>query len=497
MFGFDERFAMFDTTPVDNQFILDYMPGADGNYVKVYLYGLLRCYHPEKDLSTERMSRDLNLTEDEVTAAFRYWERRGFVRRVSDNPPRWQYVSIKQTELERGWNPPDPEYEEFSRAIYDIFDGKRRLHGSELNTCFEWQEKLKLPTEVIVMLLNHMMEVKGRNFRITDAEKVAARMADENVRTVDAAEEFFTRDGLAYDGVRNILKKMNKHYPPSEAQVNMYRKWVTEWHFTPAAVEEAVKLTAGGDPNLAYLDGILKGMRRDGDPTPVGPEQILLSSRRTENLRQVLKELGRGSVNPQNLALYDRMSALYGQDVILTAARECGHSGKAPEDVLRLLESWKEKGLDTESQVDEYIRSFHEQTALIREIRRICGTDENRIGKTDRSLVSAWQTELGFSRESILEAAGAAAEAGKPMTYLDRLLKIYREKGLMTPEEIRRERETRRDPGTSAPRASGSVSAQQYRQRNYGDDVQDQLIAQQDQEIEEYLRGGNGGKPDA
>ena len=28
MFGFDERYAMFDITPVENQFILDYLPDA-------------------------------------------------------------------------------------------------------------------------------------------------------------------------------------------------------------------------------------------------------------------------------------------------------------------------------------------------------------------------------------------------------------------------------------------------------------------------------------
>ena len=83
MFGFDERFAMFDITPVENQFILEYLPGAKGDYVKVYLYGLMRCYHPEEDMSLDRMSHELNMTADEVTAAFRFWERKGLVRRMT------------------------------------------------------------------------------------------------------------------------------------------------------------------------------------------------------------------------------------------------------------------------------------------------------------------------------------------------------------------------------------------------------------------------------
>ena len=60
-FAFDEQFAMFDITPVENQFILEYLPGAKGDYVKVYLYGLLCCYHPKKEMDISSMSRELGV----------------------------------------------------------------------------------------------------------------------------------------------------------------------------------------------------------------------------------------------------------------------------------------------------------------------------------------------------------------------------------------------------------------------------------------------------
>ena len=37
--------ARREMTPVDNLFFLHYMPEADGTFVKVYLYGLMQCYH--------------------------------------------------------------------------------------------------------------------------------------------------------------------------------------------------------------------------------------------------------------------------------------------------------------------------------------------------------------------------------------------------------------------------------------------------------------------
>ena len=62
-FAFDEQFAMFDITPVENHFILEYLPGARGEYVKVYLYGLLYCYHPRKEMNISDISRELFMSE--------------------------------------------------------------------------------------------------------------------------------------------------------------------------------------------------------------------------------------------------------------------------------------------------------------------------------------------------------------------------------------------------------------------------------------------------
>lgn len=494
MFGFDTKYAMFDITPVENQFILEYLPAARGDYVKVYLYGLMRCYHSEENMNLDRMCHELNMTEDAIRAAFGYWERRRLVRRISDNPPKWQYVNIKQLNV-AGEPDPEPEYTEFSNALYEAFDKVRRLHGSELNTCFEWHEELKLPPEVIIMLLNHMASVKGKNFRISDADKVAAQMASEDVRTVEAAEEYFSRDEQAYAGTRRILKKMGKNYLPSEAQIGLYRKWTRDWGFSHDAVEAALELTAKGDPSMGYLDGILKSLRQEsGNGNGMTPAKIRQSSRKAERLREVLRELGKGEVNSRTLQLYDGMLALYPQEVILIAAKECGHTGKDAEDTLKLLQAWKEKGLETKADVEEYVKTFHEQTALIRELRKIWGTDENRAGKADRSLICKWQNEFGFSRESILAAASYASEARQPMTYLDRILSDYRDRGITTPEQIRLEHSQKKAPATGGGKRT-RINAQEYEQRDYKD-VQEQLMEEQNRRILERLHA-DGGTSDA
>ncbi len=490
MFGFDTKYAMFDITPVENQFILEYLPAAKGDYVKVYLYGLMRCYHPEEDMNLDRMSHELNMTQEDVVNAFGYWERRRLVRRISDNPPKWQYVNIKQINTE-GDIAPEPDYEDFANALYQAFDKVRRLHGNELNRCFEWHEDMKLPTEVIIMLLNHMVSVKGKNFRITDAEKVAAQMAGEDVRTVESAEEFFSRDEQAAAGLRKILKMMGKKYAPSEAQINLYRKWTRDWGFSQEAIEAAVDLTAKGDPSMGYLDGILNSLKQEGSLTASG---IRNSSMKAENYREVLKELGKGEVSQKSLKVYDQMLVLYPQDVILIAARECGHSGKDADDTLKLLQAWKEKGLDTRNEVEAYVQAFHDQTSLIRQLKKTWGTDETRIGKTDRSLIQKWENELGFSRGAILEAAQYASEAKLPMTYLDKILTDYQSKGITTQEQIRLEH-IQKKSATPGIGKRNKVNAQDYEQRDYTK-VQEQMLEEQNRRILERLHA-DGGTSDA
>jgi len=468
-FGFDERSAMFGVTPVENQFILELLPEAKAEYVKIYLYGLMKCYYPGGDTDPDQMARELNTTPEEILSAYRYWERRGAVRRISDKPPQWQYLNLIQRAINGGENNPDPEYENFSNAIYDVFDNTRRLHGNELVTCFEWHEDLGLPTEVVVMLLKHMAAVKGKQFKIRDAEKVALEMANENIRTIEDAEEFLSRDRKVYDNLRQLLRKMGKRYLPSEVQIAMYRKWIREWHFTPEAIEAAFEQTGGGDPNMAYLESILKNiMEQNAGGGELQARQVQQSAERADGLRKVIRKLGQGSVNPRSLQMYDEMKALYPEEIILTAAGECRDARRSLPDLLELLQSWKKRGLETPEEIRAHLDAFHEQTMLLKELQNLWGTGDTSRSKVRRDMLTRWTAEWGMSRALILKAAEYAATAKDPMGYLNSILASYREKGIRTPEDAEKDHAGGK---TASGKEGGSgnrgVNAQRYSQRDY------------------------------
>ncbi len=487
LFDFEDRYALFDMTPVDNQFIQEFLPAARGDDVRVYLYGLMRCYHPETDMSLEQMSHDLNLTEEEIARAYRYWERKGLVRRVSDSPAAYQYISLRRRMMNGNETQLDPAYEAFADSLYGVFDHGRRLHGSEIRTCYEWVEDLKLPPEAVIMLLKHMERIKGKDFSIRSAGQTALQMAQENITTVADAEAFLSRDETAYQGTRAVLKRLGKRNLPSEDQLAMYRKWTREWGFTPEAIQEACAETAKGDPSMGFLDGILRNIRsRTAPGGQIEAAGVVQAREESGGLKKVLHALGGGTVNGESLAWYQRMRNEYDETMILLAARECGRSRGSLEDAEKMLDSWRKKGIGTPGEAESYIRRFREQGGLLQELRKMWGLT-SLTGSRNRAMLTAWEEELGFTPEQILAAAEAANGTERPMYYLDTVLRIYAQKGIRTREAMEQERRTRRDREGARP--AGSVNAQRYEQRKYEG---------AEESLEEVMnRLGGGKKPDA
>ena len=68
--------AVPEVTVVTNEFIDKYMTGANGEYVKVYLY-LLR--HQKELVEVGAIADALNHTEADVRRALAYWEKAGIL----------------------------------------------------------------------------------------------------------------------------------------------------------------------------------------------------------------------------------------------------------------------------------------------------------------------------------------------------------------------------------------------------------------------------------
>ena len=487
MFGFEEQYAYYGVTPVDNQFILEYLPNATGDAVRVYLYGLMQCYHPQQAMTLAQMARELNLGEEAILAAYRHWERKGLVHRVADNPPAYRYVSIKQLTMVGGAVPVDTEYEQFAASVYAVFGNDRRLHGGEISRCYEWVEDLGLPADVVLYLIHEMVAQRGKNVTIATIEKRAAMLAEESVRTVEEAEEILGRDKEVLDGSRAVLRRLGKKRNPSEDEQALYRTWRHEWGFLRQDILAACAETVKGEPTFAYLGGILNRLKVQ--KKTAGVESILTQEKDTaaplKALLAVLGLQGKVSVNEGTLKVYDDMRALYPDTIILMAGQECAKRGMKLEDVQQTLRVWKQEGLQTTADVTEYMLNLELANGSLIELYRVLGM-EAKPNAADRKLLLKWLDAFHYDMAFIFTCAAWAVGKDKPMAYLDKIISGFHGKGITQIEDAIREHESHLQhmqdkpaaPAAAPARGPKVVEQQQYTQREYADndDVLDAMM---------------------
>lgn len=461
---------MFDVTPVDNLFILEHMPGAQGDHVKVYLYGLMQCYHPQESTSIEQMGQYLSMTEEEILAAFRYWERRGLVHRVSDRPPTFRYVNAKKLMFMD--NQTDPAYEAFAQAVHGMFDNKRKLYGKEVSRCYEWVEQMGLPQEVVLRLLERMIALRGVKFSFDSAEKRAVELAEAGATCAADVDVVLDRDKKVLEGSRDVLRQFSLFREPSQAEMNLYSKWMNEWGYTPEAITAACEETTNSkNPSFKYLDGVLRDRREKIAAKTISAKQMEKSKQQRESveapLRKLLGVLNKPglTVNEGTLAVYAEMRALYPDEMILLAGKECAKRQCEFEDVLKTLKNWNKNGLRTAEQIGQYMQQVGQYNEFVDQLYAVWGKT-SRSSAANRTLVQKWTEEWNFSREMIVACAAFAKEAERPMAYLNGVLDNFRKQGVFTPEAAAAAHEQHKP----AAKPGKVVREQQYEQRKYEDE---------------------------
>lgn len=483
MFEWDREADAYGVTVLENRFLQEYLPLAKGDFVKVYLWGLYACAHKGPDYSLREMAEEIGLEVQEIEAALRYWERRSLVSRISDNPPQYRFYSPTQRLHAPGAAlQVDMEYVSFAESVYAAFGDRRKVSPNEIALAWEWVQDIGLPPEAVLMLLHQCMAQRGVNFSFKKAEPLAVRMKDAGVHSPDDADAFLRHHQDVHDGVKKLLSRMGKRRFPSEDELDLYEKWTGEWKFEPRAVLDACAQMTSGDPSFKYLDGILGRLRKQGDARTGEQVQQQLAQERDEKSRaqEVFARLGVRLAAPAAARLYQEMTALQPHGVLLLAADECARIRKGPkaEDMLALLQSWKDRGLTDEEAVQSYIGQYKQKNLALRELFDACGY-EGRPTEADRQLYDKW-TGWGYGRDLLLFAAEQSRGAqGSKLAYLDKVLEAWHEAGITQLSQAKAGH--RKEP---APKGRGgkTVSAQQYGQRDY---TEEELLAVSDDLIEE------------
>ena len=465
MFKQDEDMLRYGALALDHLFIQDYLPAAPGDYVKVYLYGLYLSQHPRPDMTLADLAHELGLTENDVEAALRYWERRHLVQRLTDSPPEYLFRGAAQLALsgDKGMEA-DPAFVSFTEDVYALFDERRKVKAGEIALAWEWVQDMGLPQEIVMMLLTHMIAASGVNFSFKKAQEEAARMGAEHIQTPEDAEAYFAHSRSVKEGARAVLRVLGQRRSPSQKELDLYRKWTDEWKYAPEAVLAACDETVKGAPTFAYLDGILNGIRERAARKSEAPRsekeisgRFQQEQREQEAVRAFAQALGFRTVTGMLRRAYERLCEAYAPAVVQLVAVETYRVGGDLERVEYTLERLRAQGIADEAGARQYFDEVHRLNQALQPLFEKSG---HRGAPTvgDRTLYKKW-IGWGFSQEMLLLAAEQAQGAARSMPYMDKILESWHSAGVTTPEQAARHK----------PAAAGSkrVSAQQYDQQRH------------------------------
>ncbi len=479
-----DDFALYDVTPLENLFILEYLPHATGDQVRVYLYALMQC-RQRADCTVEGLARALRIKPDKALEALRYWESRGLLKGVSDNPPSFEFMNVRSAMQAGCDQDPAYRYRDFNKELVEIAQGAVR--PAQFSQAMEWVEEMSLPAEVVLIMARHtarrLTEANGGKPRSVPylfkvLGETAADWAARDVRTPEKARAELDKALPEHQTAGMICDYFNFRRLPTEAEVALVRNWLGAWKLTRADIERALQETAASaSPSFKYLDGILARHRGGAGQVAAGLDE---EQKIAAGLRDALAELGaqtRTLPKSQMETYRGWLEDGFEPGTIARAATRAGNKGRhtfgALEDEVRRFASLNLRTVEAADRYNEARGILKQRT---RQMLEAAGRDR-KPSESDMRQMADWLKVQPL--EVILLAAKGAREMQMPLKAIEKNLKAWTEKGIRTPEGALSEIESRKAAREAAPAAAPARAARPtaYSQRSYDSQFLDGLVA--------------------
>ena len=300
-------------TTVSDIFIDQYMPKANGEFVKVYLY-LLRATGSGAGIATiSEIADHFSNTEADIVRALNYWASEGILQvqtgadgqitginlcslavsgiqaaqsniqsAVADNAAQnnsTANIQMQDSVVEKlksqATDKPAPSQKEYTldeikefrknpdiSELFFIIETylKHTLSSTDTNMVLYWLDELHFSTDLVEYLVEYCITKGHSSLRYMN--KVALGWADAGIKTVDQAKDDAAAHSQIYYTVMNALGITGRNLVDSE--VSLINKWVGEYGFDIELVKAACSKTISAiqKPSFEYTDSILANWRK-------------------------------------------------------------------------------------------------------------------------------------------------------------------------------------------------------------------------------------------
>ena len=285
-------------TKVENLFISEYLPDAPGDYVKVFLFGLMYAQYEIKPDRSE-LAKLLGLSEEEIAEAWIYWESRGLVRIIREKDSNNEEVShivflSKIEELYGKLSEPqqaatvssevtaeedlplyvsidDMDFDEVinnklvDRRLRELYEKYhvttgRTISRQEISKIEDAIKVYGIEPEIFDFAIDYCADLE--KYSIDYIFKVALRWTEDGCRTVEEAKRLLDRHSRRNDCYRQVFKALGFNRLPAPIDREIMDRWFDQMNCSLAEVLDACSAAAGlREPNLKYVNKVIENRR--------------------------------------------------------------------------------------------------------------------------------------------------------------------------------------------------------------------------------------------
>ncbi len=285
-------------TPIENIFINDFMPMANGTYVKVYLLGYKYAHDRDEDIDIDNqtIAKHLGIPLSDVLGAWNFWEEKGIIRKIEkeDSMDEFDYgiefLNLKQLYISNNYKPvgldmdkvDKKESKDYSSSVKDVIQAnenpkinemfnnidyiiRRPLVPNEKKQVLDWIHTYNMNPDIIEKAFFHSVEKRGkRNVRYVGG--IVKNWYDLGITNMDAYLAYLKKNNkrqYCYNKIGSSLGFVGRNL--TEGERKTVDKWLDYYKFDMDIILEACNRSTGiSNPNIKYIDKILSSWFNEG-----------------------------------------------------------------------------------------------------------------------------------------------------------------------------------------------------------------------------------------
>ena len=433
--SFSKDFSKSATTNVENSFITQYLPNAGDNAVKVYLYGLYLCNHPEKEVDIKQFADTLSLSEETIKDCFYYWEEFGICSVLSKEPFSISYLPINTSSLKPRKYKAE-KYSDFTKGLQVLLPS-RMISTSEYTEYFNIMETYSIKPEAMLMIVKYCVDRKGDDIGYQYISKVAKDFGNREINTAEKVEKELSSYILKTGEISKILKAMSIKRQPDIDDLNLFKKWTNELNFEP----ENILFVAGKlkKANVKKLDELLLKLYSSKCFSKQEIQSYVDNIEKIYDLTiSINKALGIyvEVIEPEIENFISKWTS-YGftQETLLFIANNLFFEGKNTlKEMNDFIDYLRNRGFIDLSSVNDYFEEQKRTDEFIKKLLITIGVNR-RPTPWDRENYAMWKS-WNFTQDMMLEAGKLSSGKSSPIAYMNGILSNWKNNSIFTIEAI-------------------------------------------------------------